>query len=203
METPRDSLKKIRPTELKTRRLVHAARWLADHPTEGRVASETTVATGDESSRNPWITATAREPRSGGTRRTARAVVPLLRSLSVFPSCPWVFRRLVTRGYFCFGATRQLASSSRRGLLRGVTERLEFNARDEQPAHEFAEVVLVVKIKKQPRLRNVRKIRMPDGELSSVREIDGERPERCRLQQAANLFKHGCNLHAPFAGSRS
>ena len=174
-----------------------------NYATEGRVASATTVAVGDESSRNPRINANADEPRSGATRRAIRAVVPLLRSLSVFPSCPWVFRRLVTRGYFCFGATRQLASSSRRGLLRGVTERLEFNARDEQPAHEFAEVVLVVKIKKQPRLRNVRKIGMRNLQLPPIRKIDGKGAEWCRFQEASNLFKHGRNLHAPFAGSRS
>lgn len=128
---------------------------LANHLIEGRVASATTIAVGDEPSGNPRITAIASKPRSGGTTRVNRAAVRLLRCL---------------------------------------TERLELNAGDEQPAQQLAEIVAFVKVEKQPRFGNVRKIGMFDCELSSIREIDGERPERRRLQQATNLFEHGRKL---------
>ena len=80
----------------------------------GRAASATTVATGDESSRNPWIIGAASEPRSGDM---GRAVVTLLRSLFVLLFCPWVPRGLVTHGYCCFGATRLFMRES-----EGATE---------------------------------------------------------------------------------
>ena len=84
--------------------------FLANHPAQRRVASATIVAVGDESPRNPRITANANALRSSATERAARDLVTPLRGLPVFPSCPWVPSLCsVTHGYYCFGATRLFA----------------------------------------------------------------------------------------------
>ena len=66
----------------------------------------TTIAVGDESSRNPRIGRNAISPRSGATTR-AKVLWCRLRGTSAWPACPWVPRGLVTHGYCCSGATRR------------------------------------------------------------------------------------------------
>ena len=85
---------------------------LANHPAQGRVASATTIAVGDESPRNPRMLRNPSAPRSGATDRAIyNVVVPTtrhtrIRELSVGSSF------LVTHGYCCFGATRQCIAVS-------------------------------------------------------------------------------------------
>ncbi len=69
-------------------------------------SAKTTIAAGDESSRNPRSTAIANKPRSGDTRRANHNVVPPLRGCFPLSEIPGVPRGLVTPGYCCDGATR-------------------------------------------------------------------------------------------------
>ena len=70
---------------------------------QGRSA-KTNIAVGDESARNPRITARTNQPRSGSTRLRARAFVAPLRGANRALD-PWVPLRS-THGYYCADAPR-------------------------------------------------------------------------------------------------